>query len=127
MDKPYNIKIRCYEFSKRVVLFMNDIQINRIQYSLPDQLLRSATLIGANIIEAKSGSSKKDFIRFYTIVLKSANETKYWLCLIRDTMSTINKETVIELLNEANEISRIIARSIISLKQNPVLKCKKKD
>ena len=106
---------------------MNDIQINRIQYSLPDQLLRSATLIGANIIEAKSGSSKKDFIRFYTIVLKSANETKYWLCLIRDTMSTINKETVMELLKEANEISRIIARSIISLKQNPVLKCKKKD
>lgn len=87
---------------------MNDIQINRIQYSLPDQLLRSATLIGANIIEAKSGSSKKDFIRFYTIVLKSANETKYWLCLIRDTMSTINKETVMELLKRQTRFLELL-------------------
>ncbi|WP_370632962.1 four helix bundle protein [Mucilaginibacter sp. UR6-11] len=39
--------------------------------------------MGANIVEAKAGSSPKDFRNFYTIALKSANETKYWLCLVR--------------------------------------------
>ncbi|HRZ29331.1 MAG TPA: four helix bundle protein [Candidatus Paceibacterota bacterium] len=40
-------------------------------------MLRSATSIGANIIEARASSSKKDFIKFYEIALKSANETIY--------------------------------------------------
>ena len=44
---------------------------------MTDQLLRSATSIGANVVEAKSASSKRDFIKFYEIALKSANETKY--------------------------------------------------
>ncbi|MGV3510007.1 MAG: four helix bundle protein [Sphingobacteriaceae bacterium] len=41
---------------------------------------KSATSIGANVVEGKSGSSRKDFRNFYTIALKSANETKYWIC-----------------------------------------------
>jgi len=44
---------------------------------MTDQLLRSATSIGANVMEAKSASSKRDFIKFYEIALKSANEIKY--------------------------------------------------
>jgi four helix bundle protein len=42
-----------------------------------NQLLRSGTSIGANLIEAKSSSSKRDFIKYYDIALKSANESKY--------------------------------------------------
>ena len=44
---------------------------------MTDQLLRSATSIRANVMEAKSASSKRDFIKFYEIALKSANEIKY--------------------------------------------------
>ncbi len=77
--KTYDIKIRCYEFSKSVILFINKIEFKRIHYSIVDQLLRSATSIGANVIEGKSGNSRKNLIAFFSISLRSANETKYWV------------------------------------------------
>ena len=61
-----------------------DLPEKRVFWSISDQLVRSATSIGANIIEGKSASSKRDFIRYHEIALKSANETKYWLGLMRD-------------------------------------------
>ena len=116
-NKTYDIKIRCYEFSKAVVLFINQYEFKKIHYSIIDQLLRSSTSIGANIIEAKSGNSRKNLISFYSIALRSANETKYWLCLVRDTLE-VDKSEVNNLLKEADEISKIIGKSILTLKQN---------
>jgi four helix bundle protein len=116
-DKPYDIKHRCYQFSKEIVLFISTAKYDRIYFSIFDQLLRSATSIGANIVEAKSGSSLRDFKNFYTISLKSANETKYWLCLVRDTLNIgVEKEKITQLISEADEISKIIASIIINLK-----------
>jgi four helix bundle protein len=74
------------------VQFISTAKYDRIYFSIFDQLLRSGTSIGANIVEGKAGSSTKDFRNFYTIALKSANETKYWLCLIRDTILINEKE-----------------------------------
>jgi four helix bundle protein len=112
-DKPYNIRHRCYYFSKEIILFVKATKYDRIYSSLFDQLIRSATSIGANMAESKAGSSKKDWKNFHVIALKSANETKYWLCLIRDTMET-DKMKIQELLKEAEELSNIIARIIIN-------------
>ena len=106
-SKPYNIRHRCFYFARDVIEFVKEINFDRIYYSLFDQLIRSATSIGANVVEGRSGSSKKDWLKFYIIALKSTNETKYWLCLIRETMN-INKDTVNKLLNEADEISKIL-------------------
>ncbi|HEV8286088.1 MAG TPA: four helix bundle protein [Chitinophagaceae bacterium] len=112
-EKPYNIRHRCYYFSKEIILFVKRCKYHQVYGSLFDQLIRSATSIGANIVEGKAGSSKKDWKNFFVIALKSANETKYWLCLIRDTMETeITK--IAELLKEAEEISNIIARIILN-------------
>ena len=111
--RPYNIRHRCYFFSKDVLLFVKRCTYDKVYSSLFDQLVRSATSIGANIVEGKAGSSKKDWKKFYVIALKSANETKYWLCLIRDTMDVDNAK-VVELLGEAEEISNIIAKIIIN-------------
>ncbi|TWR30049.1 four helix bundle protein [Mucilaginibacter pallidiroseus] len=55
-----------------MVLLISAAKYERIYFSVFDQLIRSGTSIGANIIEAKSGSSTKDFRNFYTIALKSA-------------------------------------------------------
>ena len=112
---PYNISHRCFHFSKCIILFVANVEFGSVYYSLFDQLIRSATSIGANAVEESSGSSKKDFINFYSIALKSANETKYWLCLIRDTMNC-DKSRVTELLSEADQISKIIASIIESAK-----------
>lgn len=114
-EKVYNIKHRAYQFSKNVVLFIGSIKFERIYHSIFDQLIRSSTSIGANLVEATAGSSTNDFIKFYTIALKSANETKYWLCLVRDTID-VDKNIVVELLNEADEISKIVASIIVATK-----------
>ncbi|MGY4538014.1 four helix bundle protein [Mucilaginibacter sp. UYNi724] len=114
-EKPYNIKHRCYQFSKELIFFIAGAKYDRIFFSLFDQLIRSGTSIGANIVEAKAGSSTKDFKNYYKIALKSANETKYWLCLIRDTVLVDEKDKLNELLNEADELSKIIASIIINL------------
>ena len=84
--KPYNIRHRCYYFSKEIILFVKNCKYDRVYNSLFDQLVRSATSIGGNVVEGKAGYSKRDWKKFFVIALKSANETKYWLCLIRDTM-----------------------------------------
>ena len=118
-DKPYGIRHRCYYFAKEVVLFIKDCNVDRLYNPLFDQLLRSATSIGANMVEGSAGSSKKDWLKYLTIALKSCNETKYWLCLIRDTME-VDRSKVESLLKEADEISRIIATIIIKSNKSNV-------
>jgi four helix bundle protein len=115
-DKPLlDLKIRCYRFSISIIKYIDTLEMKRTFNSLLDQLFRSSTSIGANIIEAKSASSKRDFIKFYDIALKSANETKYWLCLLRDGFE-LDKKAIENLLKEVNEISKIIAASLLKLK-----------
>lgn len=113
--KPYKISHRCFYFSKEVISFIKECKYEKIYHSLFDQLLRSATSIGANVVEGKSGSSKKDWKNFFVIALKSANESKYWLCLISETLEVPGVK-VNELIREADEISKIIASIILNSK-----------
>ena len=89
------------------------MEYERIFSSLLDQLIRNAISIGANVVEGRAGSWRKDWKNFFVIALKSANENKYWLCLIRDTMS-VSKPKIAELIKEADEISKILASIIIN-------------
>ena len=107
------IRDRCLEFSLSIIEFIESINVKRIYYSILDQLLRSSTSICANIVEGKSAHSKKDFIKYYEIALKSTNETKYWLMIIKDGLK-INVKVAEKLLIEANEISKILATIIIN-------------
>ncbi|RZK56702.1 MAG: four helix bundle protein [Pedobacter sp.] len=118
-EKTYDIKVRSYQFSKAIIKFISSVKFDRLYFSIFDQFLRSATSIGANVVEGKAGSSRKDFKNFYNIALKSTNETKYWICIIRDTeVAETNKEQMNELLSEANEISKILASIIINLNKD---------
>ncbi len=110
-----DIRYRAYKFSLDAIKLVEEFPNKRIAWIITDQLLRSITSVGANLIEAKSASSKKDFIKYYEIALKSANESKYWLCLARDAKMT-SKEKIRMLLLEAEEISKIIAASLLKLK-----------
>ncbi|MCL7988046.1 four helix bundle protein [Sphingobacterium sp. lm-10] len=114
--KIYDIKERTFEFSKSVILYVKDFKFNRIFHSLFDQLIRSATSIGANITEGKAGSSKNDFLKFYIIALKSANETEYWLKLIKETLVVEEHSDINSLLKETDEIIRILVAIILRSK-----------
>jgi four helix bundle protein len=82
---------------------------------ISDQLIRSATSIGANLIEAQSSSSRLEFKRFYEIALRSANETKYWLGLLKDA-KLVDDKIIDNLLDEVTQIAKMIAKAIIKLK-----------
>lgn len=114
-NKNYDIKYRAYYFSIEVIKFLEQLPKRYTYQVIGKQLLRSATSIGANIIEAQAGSSKKDFKNFINHALKSANETKYWLCLLRDGLKT-SPEGIEELISEADEISKILGASMLKLK-----------
>lgn len=109
------LKYRCYYFSIEIIRFLKDLPEKKVYWVISDQLLRSATSIGANIVEAKSSSSKRDFIKFFEISLKSANETKYWLGLLRDATDA-DKGSINKLLQEAEEISKMLGSSLLTLK-----------
>ena len=106
---------RCYRFSITIIKLTKDLPEKRVYWTVTDQLIRSATSIGANIIEGKSASSKKDFIRYYEIALKSANETKYWLGLLRDALDA-DKIEIGKLMKETSELAKILAASILTMK-----------
>lgn len=109
------LKYRCYYYSIEIIKFLSTLPEKRVYWVISDQLLRSATSIGANIVEAKSSSSRRDFIKFFEISLKSANETKYWLGLLRDATEA-DKDKISRLLKETEEISKMLGSSLLTLK-----------
>ena len=116
LEMEWDIRKRSYYFSLGVVRLANSFEGKRTHFSLVDQLLRSATSVGANLVEATAAHSRRDFIKFNEITLKSANESKYWLYLSRDGLD-VDKEEVKDLLNEAVEISRITGTIVVKLKK----------
>ncbi len=102
-------------FSINIVKFSEILKQERTPWSIINQLIRSTTSIGANVVEAKSSSSKREYIKYFEIALKSANETKYWLILIQEIKPKFIKE-IQRFLTEANEISKIIGSSVLTLK-----------
>jgi len=113
--KSTNVKVRAYQFSIKIIKFVNKLPSKRAFWVIGDQLIRNATSIGANMMEGQSSSSRREFIKYYEISLKSSNETKYWLSLLKDSFVELKNEIEI-LLKENEEISRMIASSILTLK-----------
>ena len=108
-------KRRLYNFVLRLLKFVGSLQFNAVTKVLIDELIRSGTSVLGNYIEAGSSSSRKDYINFFNHCLKSANESRVWLALLRDTDNG-DKQEITWLLSELEEISKIFASSIITLK-----------
>ena len=108
------IKERTIDFAVEIVKFVNFLKLQKIDYSLRDQLLRSGTSIGANVTEGKSSSSKKEYIRYYEIALRSGNETDYWIEVINRVYHF--EEHTKELVEELSQIRKIIGSIVVKLK-----------
>src|SRR3990167_10616333 len=110
-----DFKRRLYGWVLRLIKFIDKLPKDSVCNIMGKQLLRSGTSILANYVEANSASSTKDFINFFTHALKSSNESKVWLTLLRDTNKGDQKELQ-WLINELIEIANILASSILTLK-----------
>jgi four helix bundle protein len=106
---------RVYRFALDVIAFVDRLPAEQTSRIITDQLLRSTTSIGANVVEAQAASSRKDYTSFLTNALKSANECKFWLGLLGDS-GRGDREAVNKLLKEATEIANILATSVLTLK-----------
>jgi four helix bundle protein len=110
-----DLKTRCYRFSLDIISFLDNLPNQRSVWIIADQLLRSGMSIGANLVEASASSSRLESKKFHKIALKSANETKYWLGLLRDS-DKANKEKMNKLLAEVTELANMIAAGVMKLK-----------
>jgi four helix bundle protein len=90
--------------------------IEKKEYVLSKQILRSGTSVGANVHEAVASESKKDFIHKLAIALKEARETVYWLSLLKDSdyITIVEHDT---LNNQCEELKRILSSIILTTKQ----------
>ncbi len=110
-------KKRLYKLTLELIKFIESLDSSLVSKRLGDQLLRSGTSVIANYVEGLAGSSKKDFAKFLNIALKSANESKLWLSLLMDSNKSNIDETNI-LINEFDEISKILASSLITIRKS---------
>ena len=112
-----DIRKRTFEFAVRIVKLCQHLNekpgVSRI---LSSQLLRAGTSIGANVEESQAGQSRPDFISKYSIALKEARETHYWLRLLIAT-EVVPEARLAELLNEIDELTRIIGAIVVSTKR----------
>ena len=109
------LKYRAYQYSIKMIEFIDTLPKDTSTSTIAKQLIKSSTSIGANIIEAKGASSKRDFANFFAYALKSANESLYWLGLLRDAKK-LKSPLLNYLLQETKELANILGSSILTLK-----------
>ena len=79
------VGIKAYSFALSVISLYKKLTATCNEYTLSKQLLRSGTAIGALCREAEHAQSRADFLNKMNIALKEANETEYWLMLLKDS------------------------------------------
>jgi len=108
VKKEYDLIKRTITFGEEVIIFVKTIPENTINRPLITQLVRSATSIGANYMEADCAESKKDFTHKIGICKKESKETTYWFQII----AKANQDKIIEcrrLWKEAHELTLIFS------------------
>ena len=108
------IEERSFDFAIKSIEIVKKLRLKR-EYVLANQLLRSATSIGANVAEAGAGQSKKDFIAKMAIASKEARETRYWLRLLKTSGTMVE---VHELLDEVDQLIKILKKIVKTSQEN---------
>lgn len=108
---------KSYTFALRIINVYKLISSNHKEYVLSKQVLRSGTSIGALIKESEHAQSHADFINKMNIALKEANETRYWLNLLKDSEYLDNK-SFDSIHKDCTELISILASIVKTAKRN---------
>lgn len=106
-DKSFKFALNIIELYKKL--------IEQKEFVISKQLLKSGTSIGANVVEASAGFSKKDFVYKMSIASKEARETNYWLLLLKE--SRLTNLNLTEEINGCDELIKILT-SIVKTTQH---------
>jgi four helix bundle protein len=105
------LKSKSYTFALRIIKAYRFLTQEQKEFILSKQLLRSGTAVGALVREAEYSESSSDFIHKLAIALKEANETQYWLDLLKD--SKFIEEDVYNSMNyDCIELIKLLTSSI---------------
>jgi four helix bundle protein len=115
------LKKRTFRFGVETVCVVKDLAFSKSTQTLGNQLIRSATSVGANYRAACRAKSRADFISKLKIVEEECDETLYWLDVL--IAANLLKSTVASnLAREGNEILSIVVTSIKTARQNGMTK-----
>lgn len=115
-EAPQEIGERAFAFAVRIVNLCQTLDERPgVSRTLSNQLLRSATSVGANLQESKGGQSRADFLSKVSIALKEARETHYWLRLLV-AADIIPEKQLSPLLDEANQLVAILTTIVKKVK-----------
>jgi four helix bundle protein len=114
-SKQYDLEERTLSFARSVVSFCRKLPRTVIEAEIAKQLVRAATSVGANYIEANEALGKKDFLMRIKICRKEAKESGYWLRLLEVSNSDLRQDQEM-LLKESMELTKIFS-SILTKSQ----------
>src|SRR3989338_8988576 len=117
MSKQFDLEERTAKFAESVLIFCKTLKQDAVTKPLISQLVRAATSIGANYMEANSASSKKDFNNKIHISKKETQETKHWLRMFVVVIPDKKPELRI-LWQEAQELTLIFGKILSTLKKS---------
>ena len=110
------IASKAYSFALEIIILYKQLVADKKEFVLSKQILRSGTSVGANINEALSAQSKRDFVHKLSISLKEIRETNYWLNLLKDS-GYISEQVFKKLSEKCGEINKILSSIILTTKQ----------
>ena len=105
------LKLRTRNFAIHIILFCDSLKANKASSVITYQLIKSATSTGANYRAACRARSKKEFFSKICIVVEEADETEYWLEIIKNARLSNNLTDLTKIRTEASEITRIMAKA----------------
>ncbi len=111
------MKVKSFELAVRGVNFYKWLVLEKKEFIMSKQFLRSITSVGANVREAVNAQSKADFIHKLSISQKECDESMYWLEILNATnyISTVEFESIHQ---QCSEVLKIIRSIIITSKKN---------
>jgi len=117
LTNKYDLEERTARFGEDVILFCRTLRLDEITKPIINQLIRSATSIGANYTEANNASSKKDFANKIFICKKEAQETKHWLRMLSKAVIEDKNAELRKLWKECQELTMIFQKICNSLRK----------
>ncbi|MEK7114013.1 MAG: four helix bundle protein [Patescibacteria group bacterium] len=116
--KRYDLEERTALFGEKVIALCRKLKRSVITDPLINQLVRSATSVGANYMEANGASSKRDFTNKIFICKKECQESKHWLRMLASSESAHNRDELRNVWREAQELTLIFQKIASSARKS---------
>lgn len=117
MAKENIVIEKSYAFALRIIKLYKYLADTHKEYIISKQVLRSGTAIGALLSELVYAQSKADFINKAHVALKEANETAYWLSLLKDS-EYISIDSYNSIYTDCNELIKLLVSIVKTSKNN---------